>query len=177
MEAQRLTLAQIELLHDRLRPVGAPPVSIARERAGDAAVEDGAGESRVEETRPREVGDRRVIVAPADVGVAPIEEDLRVDGGALERRRQVLDGAVEVAQARADQTALGPGRGRARRPADRVVERRQGLGIAAVAGEREPSVEGAHPQPAARERQQDDGDDRGPHVRPRSARRSMSNAA
>src|SRR5205807_4607384 len=52
VEAQRLTLAQIELVHDRLRPVGARSVSIARERPGDAAVEDRAGESRVEETRP-----------------------------------------------------------------------------------------------------------------------------
>src|SRR5437762_5946607 len=135
--------------------------------------EERLGMARIRLDGAHEVGDRPLVLALRDPGVAAVEQDLRVLRGELERARVVLDRAVEVALARARDAAVRERRGRG---PERLVEIGLRLRVAAPAQVREPAVERGRRR-TRRERDERHGSDQSLHVRPFSARRSISNAA
>ena len=100
--------------------------------------EERLGVARIRLDGAHEVGDRPLVLALRDPGVAAVEQDLRVLRGELERARVVLDRAVEVALARARDAAVRERRGRG---PERLVEIGLRLRVAAPAQVREPAVE------------------------------------
>src|SRR5207249_6099926 len=120
-----------------------------------------------------EVGHRALVLALRRPGVAAVEQNVAVARREIERARVVVDGAVEIPEAGARDAAVRERRGRR---LEGLVEGGLGLRVTPGAKVREPPIEGGG-RGARRQRDEQHGRDQNPHVRPPTARRSISNAA